>query len=306
MMMPVYPGAPWLPKFEGTEGEEKYREWKEQIQGLLSTQDVNMARKVNILTKTLTGEARRQVRVLDEDQRDTVEKILKHLDGLYKETVPGSKVRVQFYSCTQRPEESVNSYILRLRELFCRLRRGDPDTAPSDAILREQFLMGLSEGPLSQALRVYARRHPDEDFSALREEALLLDAEHGGVRTTEIACHAINPASVSKPQTASWREEMKQELRQELKQELKQEMMDDVKAQMQGFTREIMNEIRPHLSSAAAARPRSPPPPEQRYRPRYVPPQRNEWDEAGRPICRQCKQSGHMARMCRANQSQSN
>ena len=289
MMMPVYPGAPWLPKFEGTEGEEKYREWREQIKGLLSTQDVSPARKVNILLKTLTGEARRQIGVLDEDQRDTVEKVLEHLDGLYKETISGARVRVQFYSCKQHPEESVSSYILRLRELFCRLRRGDPTTAPSDSVLREQFLMGLSEGPLSQALRVYARRHPGEDFAALREEALLLDNEHG-VMPPELACHAINPASIPTTQTADWRREMKQEL--------KQEMLDDVKTQMREFTRELMNEIRP-LVSAAAARPRSPPPSERRSRPRYVPSQQNEWDEAGRPICRLCKQPGHMARVCR-------
>ena len=294
MMMPVYPGAPWLPKFEGTEGEEKYREWREQIKGLLSTQDVSPARKVNILLKTLTGEARRHISVLEEDERDTVEKVLKHLDGLYKETVPASRIRVQFYSCTQHPEESVSSYVLRLRELFCRLRRGDPATAPSDSVLREQFLMGLSEGPLSQALRVYARRHPDDDFAALREEALLLDTNHGGVRGPEVACHAINPTSIPKSQSADWKQEMKQEL----KQELQQEMLDDVKAQMRGFTRELMNEIRPLLSSTAT-RPRSPPPSERRARPRYVPAQQNEWDENGRPICRLCKQPGHMARACR-------
>lgn len=323
--MPVYPGAPWLPKFEGTEGEEKYREWKGQIKGLLSTQDVNAARKVGILLKTLTGEAKRQVSVLEEGERDTVDKILNYLDGLYKETVPVSKVRAQFYGCIQRPEENVNSYILRLRELFCMLRRGDT-APPSDAALREQFLMGLSEGPLSQALRVHARRNPDQDFTALRNEAVLLDTEHGGTRATEIACHAINPNSTPKSQADGWRKE------------LKREIMEDVNAQMQGFTKALneqgqqftkalneqsqqftgalkeqsqqmqgvanaLNEIRPLLPSAAAAYPRSPPPPAQRYTRRYVP-QQNEWDEAGRPICRQCKQSGHIARFCRANQSQ--
>ena len=294
MTMPVYPGAPWMPTFDGTEGENKYEEWKEQIEGLLSTQDVNAARKVSILLKTLTGEARRQVSVLEADERDTVDKILKYLDGLYKETVPVSKIRAQFYSCTQRPEENVNSYILRLRELFCRLRRGDT-AAPSDAVLREQFLMGLSEGPLSQELRVYARRYPDQDFNALREEALLLNTEYGGMKAAEITCHAVNPTFIPKlSQTSDW------------KRELQQEMMDNVKELMLGFFKELMNEIQPLLQAAVAAVcPRSPPPPEQRYaqpRRRYVPQNGNEWDVEGRPICRQCKQPGHIARFCRAKQ----
>ena len=165
-MMPVYPGAPWLPKFEGTEGEDKYKEWKEQIKGLLSTQDMNEARKVAVVTKTLTGEAKRQIAVLDAGDRDTVAKIFKYLDGLYREAIPVSMVRAQFYGCAQRPEEGVGSFILRLRELFCRLHRDDPDAAPSDIVLRDQLLMGLADGPLSQALRIYARRHPTEGFAA--------------------------------------------------------------------------------------------------------------------------------------------
>ncbi|XP_074532106.1 uncharacterized protein LOC141795198 [Halichoeres trimaculatus] len=60
-----------------------------------------------------------------------------------------------------------------------KLRRHSPDDAPSDALLRDQLLLGLREGPLAQALKVYARRNPDETFATIRQEALLLEAEHG-------------------------------------------------------------------------------------------------------------------------------
>lgn len=294
MMMPVYPGAPWLPKFGGTEGEIKYREWKVQIKGLLGTQEVNEAKKVAILLQTLTDEARRQIIVLDETDRDTVAKIFVHLDSVYKETIPVSKVRSQFYSCTQRPGESINAFILRLRELYCGLRRYDAATAPSEAVLKDQFLMGLAEGPLGQALRIYARRHPDEDFAALRQEALTLDTEHGGTPATEISCHAItNPVTVPvPPQSSAWREE------------LKREIMEDVKMQMQGMTKELLNELKPLIQAAAPAE-RPQPPPAAPYVPparRYGPPQRNEWDGEGRPLCRQCRQPGHLARWCTNSQ----
>ncbi|KAI3374599.1 hypothetical protein L3Q82_021161, partial [Scortum barcoo] len=63
------------------------------------------------------------------------------------------------------------------------LRRHDPDNAPSEAALRDQLLLGLQEGPLAQALKVYARRNPEEDFAAIHQEALLLDTEYGSTPT---------------------------------------------------------------------------------------------------------------------------
>merc|ERR1712208_76226 len=111
--MPVYPGAPWLPKFEGTEGKERYVEWEAQIKGLLSTQETTEIKKVSIVLNTLAGEAKRQIMVVDEEERDTVKKVLEYLDSLYLELVPASKLRSQFYSCTQRSGESVASFVLR-------------------------------------------------------------------------------------------------------------------------------------------------------------------------------------------------
>lgn len=40
MMMPIYPGAPWVPKFGGAESELKYGEWKGKLQGLLECADL--------------------------------------------------------------------------------------------------------------------------------------------------------------------------------------------------------------------------------------------------------------------------
>lgn len=64
MMMPVYPGAPWLPKFKGPGDDLKYNDWKEQMQGLLGSQDLPEIRKLDIVLGTLAGEGKRQVSVL--------------------------------------------------------------------------------------------------------------------------------------------------------------------------------------------------------------------------------------------------
>ena len=305
MMMPLYPGAPWLPRFEGTEGEGKYREWKEQLKGLLGTQDVSEAKKVDILWNTLTGDARRQVSVLDEGERNSTTKIFAYLDQLYKTTLTVAQIRSKFYSCTQQVGESAQAYILRLRELFCALRQLDPDTAPSDGALRDQLLLGLAEGPLQQALRTYARRNPDSDFAALRGEAKELESEYASVRNPEIACRAINPTPVlNPPQADKWREA------------LKEEILGDVQKQIQGLTAEL-RQLRPLLTSEdgrargrsptagrRTARPRSPSPRRRQERAdyRYVTQQRNEWDQDGRPICRNCKRVGHISRYCDGSQ----
>ena len=313
MMMPLYPGAPWLPRFEGTEGERKYTEWKEQIKGLLGTQDIDEAKKVEILWNTLTGVARRQVSVLVVGERNTTAKIFAHLDKLYRPTLSAAQVRSQFYSCSQQVGENTQAYILRLRELHCGLRELDPDTAPSDETLRDQLLLGLVEGPLRQALRTYARRNPEGDFAGLHTEVSALEKEFASTCAPEVACQVVNPISVpNPPQAEPWRAELKK---------VKEEIWGDMQKQIQGLAEEL-RQLRPLLAPAGGqargrsrdrsppstsrrqARPRSPSPPRQqqgRASYRYVT-QRNEWDQDGRPICRDCKGVGHFARNCPGGQ----
>lgn len=300
MMMPIFPGAPWLPKFQGKDGEIKYCEWKEQIMGLLGTQEFEVATSVAIIIGALGGEPKRQVNVLEPDERNTVRKVFVFLDSFYGNTTPIAVLRSQFFSCVQRPSESLPSFLLRLRELHSRLRQHDPDGPPSAGALRDRLLLGLRESPLSQALKVYARRHPDEDFTALRREALLLEDEYRS--PSEITCAAVNNSYTRShtppPQDTDWKETMKREI------------MEDVKSQMKGLAQELMKEIRPLLQSP----PQPPPhtsnadaPPSMQPRRESPPvPYSNEWDDQGRPICRKCRKAGHISRFCRSrNNAQS-
>ncbi|KAK7907262.1 hypothetical protein WMY93_015874 [Mugilogobius chulae] len=54
--------------------------------------------------------------------------------------------------------------------LSCRLKKCDRENSPSDSALRDQLLLGLRDGPLAQALKVHARRNPDQDFAALAKK----------------------------------------------------------------------------------------------------------------------------------------
>ncbi|CAL9694508.1 unnamed protein product [Knipowitschia caucasica] len=260
MMMPVYPGAPWLPKFKGPGDDLKLCDWKEQMEGLLGSQELTEPRRVAIVLGALAGEAKRQVSVLEDDEKDTARKFFAYLCSLYGDQTPTSVVRSQFFCCAQKPGETVQSFVLRLRELYCRLRRhGDP---PSEAALRDQLLLGLREGPMTQALKVYARRHPDADFAALREEALLLDSEYGS-SASEVTCSIVNnKSSFSKEPYSDWKET------------LKRDIMEEVKAEMKGLAQELIRELKPHLSPVATAS--EPPVTPRSY---YRSPPRNQRDE---------------------------
>ena len=194
-------------------------------------------------------------------------------------------IRTQFYGCRQKPDEPVRSFVLRLRELHGRLQQHDPEEAPTDTHLKEQFLLGLEEGPSTQALRRYAHQHPDGTFHELQQEALLLEEDRCGHRWSEVTCTAVGGSNNlrSHPQKADW------------KTELKQEIMSELKDQLKDWTQELLRELKPGSV-----------PHQTDYRPRHEPGYRREssttsntWSADGKPISRRCRQVGHIARFCR-------
>lgn len=159
----------------------------------------------------LAGEAKQQVSVLEDDERDRASKIFLYLHSLYGDRTPTPVLRSQFFSCVQRPEETLPSFILRLRELYCKLRQHGPDGTLPDTVQRDQLLLELREGSLAQTRKVYARHNPNKTFAAIRKEALLLDAEHGNPQPEGI-CASVYELNVPPPsQNTSWRETLKRD-----------------------------------------------------------------------------------------------
>lgn len=289
MMMPVFPGAPWVPKFSGAGGDLSYGDWKEQIQGLLEAQEMTEAKKVKILLGALGGDAKREMSVLADEERDKLSKIFDQLDILHVGEVPVPVLRSQFFSCRQKSDESFKGFVLRLRELFRRLQRRSPEGALVEDQLKEQLLMGMEDGPMLRALKTYARRNPAGTFAELHQEALLLEVEYGQVRY-ETACAAISQRDASNPRT----------YRPDWRAELKREILEEVKGQIRELTQEVMRELRPSNSAAPVSL--APPQQQALLAPRRKEPQSiNRWDPEGRPICRSCQQPGHVARNCREN-----
>lgn len=100
--------------------------------GLLDSRNLTESQKVDILLDALAEEGKLQISVTEESETDMVCKVLAYLDSLYGDRTPTPVLRSQFYSCMQGHKDTVPAYILRLRELFCRLRRRNPEDAPSN------------------------------------------------------------------------------------------------------------------------------------------------------------------------------
>lgn len=287
MMMPVFGGAPWVPKFDGTAQGSKYSEWKQQITGLITAATYDENQAVSLLLGALQGEAKREILVLSETERDKASKIFAVLTKVYGDQVPLSVLRSKFFSCRQQANETLRTFALRLRELHRRIQGRSEEEAPPDCQLRDQLLLGLREGSLCRALKTYVRRNPDEPFAAVFKEALLLEEEHQQIETEEAACALIGEsnATQSRSQEKHW------------KQTLKEEILGDLKAQLKELTQELWKECQPAPAHLRA----DPPGGRQSYGRRRAQSQsRFNWDAEGKPICHRCGLAGHIGRYCRS------
>ena len=108
-------------------------------------------------------------------ERDTAEKIFDVLVKLYGDNRPTAALRAQFFNCRYGPKQSLRSFSLQVRELFSRLQsRTDAGLGGGGNLARDQFLFGLRDGPVRQALKLQLRQNPEMAFEDVRNEALAL------------------------------------------------------------------------------------------------------------------------------------
>lgn len=175
---------------------------------------------------------------------------------------PQQPLRAQYFNCRQGSKQSLRSFSLQIRELFIRLKgRRDHGLGDGDMLLRDQFLMGLQDGPIRQGLRLQLHENPDLTFEDIRKEALALELDQ--LETAEQpTCMATNSASApTPPPVVNW------------KQELRAEIMKDVEEQMAELSKTLLDELR-------RSRPSGPPFPRERS---YSEGAREQERRSGRP-----------------------
>lgn len=287
-VLPVFVGAPWAPKFRGPNSDVSLKEWISQTSYLADLQGLTEQQRLQFLLGSLEGEAKREVQAAPEDKRNTFQAVLSYLKDLYGDKTPVAALRAQFFNCRQGPTQSIRSFALQLRELLVRLKnRDNHGLGDEDALMRDQFLLGLREGPIRQCLKTQLRRDARLTYEAIRKEALALELDQQETNEQPVNVAASSACAPVQPPTTDW------------KRELQAEIMKDVKQQMAELSKTLLEELR-------RSRPISPPPVRGRSASEGARERRGarptssrfQWDEEGRPICNRCGVAGHVSRYC--------
>lgn len=144
---------------------------------LLRAQGLAIEQTMYFLFSAIKGDARREVRLLEGQQRDTADKIFDFLQGLYGGQTTTANLRINFFNVKQGMGETLGDFSLRLREAFQKWGTAEPDgSAHLQHTLRDQMMLGLQSGSLKELQR-QVHRSPNLTFSELLQKANELERE---------------------------------------------------------------------------------------------------------------------------------
>lgn len=306
LLVPWFMGGPWIPRFSGEKG--KFGQWRSQVEAMLRAQGLTPQQGVDFLLAALDGEARRQARLFKAEEKASPKALLDTLQKKYSDGGSRAQRRSRFFSCRQGQEEGVESFILKLRELYFDWQGREPTQEEEGEYLLDQFTLNLRPGPIQQEIHRQVRRNPQLTFAAICTEAVALEQEqqhgedHAWVRRAMTPSPAASPANTSTHNTPDLNQ---------LKSELQAEMRKEVAGQIKEMSVSIVEELRKQLSptplmashsttSPSPALPQLSGGPQVRPRPQQAPSGSGsfQWDAQGRPICRDCGGVGHIQRFC--------
>lgn len=307
LLVPWFMGGSWIPRYSGERG--KFSSWRSQIEAMLSAQGLTTQQGVDFLLAALDGEARRQARLFKAEETADTKVLLDTLQRKYGDGGSRAQRRSRFFSCRQGQEEAVESFILKLRELYFDWQGREPTQEEKGEYLLDQFTLNLRPGPIQQEIHRQVRRNPQLTFAAVCTEAVALQQEqqhgedHPWVRWAATPTAVASPVHTPKCDTPDL---------SQLKSELQAECRKEVAEQLKGLSASIVEELckqisptplmasQPTVPSLLAISPQLPIGSTVRPRPQQIPPGSGsfQWDAEGRPICRDCGRVGHIQRYC--------
>lgn len=178
---PWFMGVPWAPRFNGKSDGLKYGDWANQMKALLRAQRLTEEQTIDFILSAVEDDAKREIQLLDEQNRNTADKIFDFLNRLYGGTSSAADLRMKCFNIRQGSREVLSDFSLHILEAFQQWREAEPDgTARQETTLRDQLIVSLQAGLLKKELQRQVRRTPYMTCSELFEEAKELEKECWG------------------------------------------------------------------------------------------------------------------------------
>lgn len=173
---------PKLPQFSGELKKEdvEFVVWKYEVNCLLKSGIYSEYCILESIRSSLKGKARSVLLHLGE--RATVPEIIKEMDATYGNVATTEKLKEQFYSASQRENESIVDYSLRLEHLLCDSQI-PLDRRTRDDMLRNRMWSGLRNQDLKNATRY--KFETELDYTKLRRELRLVEEDMKASQSTK-------------------------------------------------------------------------------------------------------------------------
>ena len=107
-----------------------FKQWKNDVQMWSRMYAIPADSQLDWVVNSLEEEAKREMAILPEGERNTVEKVFKKLEELYARTAPASVARSLFFNCRQQAAESERVFALRLQECWQKMMIKDTEKHP--------------------------------------------------------------------------------------------------------------------------------------------------------------------------------
>ena len=194
------------PKFSVFSGEEpkskseaSYEEWKYEVRCVRNDRIHSEHIIAQAIRKSLRGQAKRVLLPLGPTAN--IEEILKRLEGVFGNVATGESVLQEFYTSSQKQDESVAAWGLRLEEILQKaVDKGHVRQAEKNDMLRNKFWKSLRSDRLKNATRtkfetltefdmlrraVRAEEHEMKVQSGIQHQLLTSDRKSEKNRTEE-------------------------------------------------------------------------------------------------------------------------
>lgn len=164
---------PRLPKFSGK--DECVEEFVRESERIITTYNLHNAIGVELLLRTLEGNAREEILELEPEERKTPQQVLDQLRKLFGDRRPRVRLLEDFNNRRQQPGESIMTFCRGLRNLARRYKSAGGTLA--DVEVRDMFVDRLLNPQIKREMRRTVKKNPHVTLTELKEEAMQWEEE---------------------------------------------------------------------------------------------------------------------------------